>query len=404
MPLRVWLSARFFLFFLTWSSYLSYWGVWLLASGFRATQVTTVVTVGLVARSFSIAFLYPLLCRLTSLRRLSRALVWTAAGLSTLYLTDPGFGPMIAVSVLVGLAYPLLMPLSETLATIGAADGHVDYGSVRYFGSAGFIVGLGISGGIERQFGDTALVYVFVVGCSVMALADLVRPTTFPEGRTAVAGGGRRRLLRQPGYALALGNSVLLQGAHAAYYAFGAEYFRTLGVSSVQVSLMLALAVTCELLLFKYAGRLLGRRSVPVLFATAAGISLLRWGLLAAPVPVTVVVLTQTLHAGTFALTHIAHVRSVQEHVPKQLWATAHGLYAALAISLGVAAVTTVTGPLYAASPHWAFLCMAAVCLPCLPLAHVQARAFAGAGPANGTPGASRSAGEAGVSDAAIRP
>jgi PPP family 3-phenylpropionic acid transporter len=374
MSFRVWLSARFFLFFLTWSSYLSYWGIWLLASGFGATDVTAIVTVGLLARSFSIAFVYPFLCRVTSLRRLSQALAWGAAGLSTLYLTHPHLGSMIGVSILVGISYPLLMPLSETLATIGAASGKVDYGSVRYFGSAGFIVGLGVSGVVGRQYGDGALVRVFVVGCLLLALADVVRPAGFPADRVTATGGGRRRLLRNRAYALSLGSSVLLQGAHAAYYAFGAEYFTRLGISSINVSLMLALAVGCELLLFKYAGPLLGHRSVPVLFAAAAAISVLRWGLLAAPLPLAFVVLSQTLHAGSFALAHIAHARSVQSHVPKELWATAQALYTALAISLGVAAITAAAGPLYAASPHWAFLAMAAVCLPCFLLARLQAK------------------------------
>ncbi|MFB7125888.1 hypothetical protein DR950_37215 [Kitasatospora xanthocidica] len=373
MSFRVWLSARFFLFFLTWSSYLSYWGVWLLASGFGPTEVTAVITAGLLSRSVSIAVVFPVLCRTVPLRRLSQLLAWTATALSPLYLTHPQFPSMMVVSVLVGVSYPLLMPLSETLATIGAANGQVDYGSVRYFGSAGFLFGLGVSGVVGRTVGSGALVGVFVVGCLLLALADLAHPVGFPTVAT-VAGGGRGRLLRNRVYALGLGSSVLLQGAHAAYYAFGVEYFGRLGVSSINVSLMLALAVGCELLLFKYAGPMLGRYPVPVLFAAAAVLSVLRWGLLAVPMPLVCVVLTQTLHAGTFALTHVAHARCVQGHVPEDLWSDAQALYAGLAIGLGVAAVTAVTGPLYAASPHWAFLAMAAVCLPCFLLVRWQVR------------------------------
>ncbi|MEU6970466.1 MFS transporter [Kitasatospora aureofaciens] len=373
MSFRVWLSARFFLFFLTWSSYLSYWGVWLLASGFGPTEVTAIITAGLVSRSISIAVVFPMLCRTIPLRRLSQLLAWTATALSPLYLTDPQFGSMLVVSVLVGISYPLLMPLSETLATIGAANGQVDYGSVRYFGSAGFLFGLCVSGVVGRLAGSGALVGVFVVGCLLLAVADLVSPVGFPTV-TTVASGGRVRLLRNRVYTLGLGSSVLLQGAHAAYYAFGAEYFSRLGVSSINVSLMLALAVGCELLLFKYAGPLLGGYPVPVLFAAAAAISVLRWGLLAVPMPLAFVVLTQTLHAGTFALTHLAHARCVQSHVPEDLWPNAQALYAGLAIGLGVAAVTAVTGPLYTASPHWAFLAMAVVCLPCFLLVRLQVK------------------------------
>ncbi|MFI2609225.1 MFS transporter [Kitasatospora sp. NPDC018619] len=373
MSFRVWLSARFFLFFLTWSSYLSYWGVWLLASGFGATEVTAVITAGLLSRSVSIAVVFPVLCRTVPLRRLSRLVAWTATALAPLCLTHPQFPAMMALAVLIGISYPLLMPLSETLATSGAASGQVDYGSVRYFGSAGFLVGLGVSGVVGRTAGDGALVWVFVVGCLLLALADVARPTGFPTVAT-VAGGGRGRLLRNRVYLLGLGSSVLLQGAHAAYYAFGVEYFGRFGVSSINVSLMLALAVGCELLLFKYAGPVLGRYPVPALFAAAAALSLLRWGLLAVPVPLLVVVLTQTLHAGTFALTHVAHARCVQEHVPEELWSDAQALYSGLAIGLGVAAVTAVTGPLYTLSPHWAFLAMAVVCLPCFLLVRRQVR------------------------------
>ncbi|WP_411079786.1 MFS transporter [Streptomyces sp. cmx-18-6] len=376
MSFRVWLSARFFLFFLTWSVYLSYWGIWLLDAGFGGTDVALIVTSGLISRSLSVAFLYPLLCRLASLRTLAQVLAWGSAVTSLLYLGAPNLASMVAVSVLVGVCYPLIMPLSETLATIGAESGQADYGAVRYWGSAGFIVGLGLCGLVDGRYGADALVWVFIAGCAVMAVVGVFPPSGVVLGLTPPARAARRTLLAHRPYALILTISVLLQGSHGMYYAFGAAYFGGLGVSPTGVSLLLVLAVAAELLLFKYAVPLLGGRSVPALFVLAAAASVLRWGVLALPLPPAVLVLTQVLHAGTFALTHFAHAQAVRLHLPQNLWATAHGLYAAVAMSLGTAAMTAIAGPLYASSPRLAFLVMAVLCVPCLLLGRTLARSL----------------------------
>ncbi|MFJ8043956.1 MFS transporter [Kitasatospora sp. NPDC096147] len=386
MSFRVWLSARFFLFFLTWSVYLSYWGVWLLDAGFDGTDVALIVTAGLLARSASVAFLYPLLCRIAPLGRLAQLLAWGSAATSLLYLAPAGLPSMVAVSVLVGLCYPLIMPLSETLATIGAQTGRADYGAVRYWGSAGFIAGLGLCGLLESAYGSPVLVWVFVGGCLLMALVGLVPPSGVELGPAPPARAAKRTLLGHRPYLLVLAVSVLLQGTHGIYYAFGAAYFGGLGVSHAGVSLLLGLAVAAELLLFKYALPLLGARSVPALFALAAVASVLRWGLLAAPLPVAVLVASQVLHAGTFALTHFAHAQAVRLHLPQNLWATAHGLYAAVAMSLGSAVMTAVAGPLYSGSPRLAFLVMAALCLPGLLLCRALAGALRGARPEPAAP------------------
>ncbi|MEU6484933.1 MFS transporter [Streptomyces sp. NPDC046887] len=369
MSFRAWLSARFFLFFLTWSVYLAYWGIWLLGSGFRATDVGVIVTAGLVSRSISVAYLYPLLCRLASLRLLAGLLAWGSAVLSLLYLTATELTSMVLVSVLVGACYPLIMPLSETLATVGAEEGHADYGSVRYWGSAGFIVGLAISGLVDAAAGSDALVWEFIAGCTLLAVVGLIQPRGVVLGRVDPGRGGRRGLLANRTYLLCLVVSLLLQGAHGVYYAFGASYLGSLGVSHLGVSVLLAFPVVFELLLFKYAVRLLGKRTLPGLFALATAASLLRWGMLALPLPLSLVIASQVLHAGTFALTHFAHAQAVRLHVPQNLWATAHGLYASVAMSLGVGLATAAAGPVYAGSPRAAFLVMAVMCLPCLPLA-----------------------------------
>ncbi|MGW6703955.1 MFS transporter [Streptomyces sp. NPDC054956] len=368
MSLSRWLSTRFFFFFMAWSVFLSYWGLWLTHAGFTPSQISLSMSAGLLARAASVSFLFPALCRTFPVLELARFLPWFSAGLSLLYLIPPTLSSVLAASVLIGVFFPMLMPLNDTVATFGSSKGLISYGNVRYWGSAGFIAGLAVTGAATSRYGAGIVVVVYVGSCAVMAATGTRGPRTETAFPAVPAERSWRTLLRNRVFVLSLALSFLLQGAHAVYYSFGAERFRSTGLSGIGVGLLLASATVAELLLFKYLAHRLEALSVPVLFAIAAAASVVRWAASAADPPLAVVILLQVLHAGSFALTHFSFVKTVRTFVPEAEWASAHGIHAAVAMSLGGAFVTALAGPLYGISPAAAFLGMAAVCLPCAPL------------------------------------
>ncbi|MGM0841704.1 MAG: hypothetical protein ACQEWE_13295 [Bacillota bacterium] len=66
-----WLSVQFFAIFFTWGIFIPYWTTWLVESkDFSITAASTVITVGMIARSFSSFFLFSKLSETVFLGRL----------------------------------------------------------------------------------------------------------------------------------------------------------------------------------------------------------------------------------------------------------------------------------------------------------------------------------------------
>ena len=397
VAIHSWLSVRFFLFFVTWSVFLSFWGIWLTGRGFSAGNVGLIITTGLIGRSVGVALIYPVLSQHVSSLTLARTLPWVSAVLATMYLPAGGLAQLLTVSAVFGLAYPMLLPLHETIATVNAGTtGRTSYGHMRAYGSAGFIVGTAVAGAANQVFGSAALLRVFLLGLVLLGVSGALPVTTAtatapegvplpptapaPEGvplvSAAPAASAWRALAANHGYVLSLASAVLLQGAHGAYYAYGAIMLRGMGLSPVAVALTLVIAPLSELLLFRFASRFVSKLGVAGLYLLATVASVIRWSCLALVANPIVFAVAQLLHAGTYGLTQLAFTHTVQNHVRSADTSAAQGAYAALAMGLGLGALTEVAGYLYEISPRLAFAVMALLCLPCLLLQRGLARAL----------------------------
>ncbi|MBT2451987.1 MFS transporter [Streptomyces sp. ISL-43] len=192
----------------------------------RTIEVSLSMSVGLLARAASVSVLFPALCRMFPLVGLARVLPWFSAALSLLYLVPPTLSSILLASILIGVFFPLLMPLNDTVATFGSSNGLISYGNVRYWGSAGFIAGLAVTGVATSRYGAGIVVVVYICACAVMAVTGTRNPDVGTASLGIPAKRSWRTLLRNRVFVLSLALSFLLQGAHAVYYSFGAERFR----------------------------------------------------------------------------------------------------------------------------------------------------------------------------------
>lgn len=62
-PVRTWMRVQFFLFFLTWTTFVSYWAPIFSSRGFDSGRIGVSITVSLVARALAVAILFPLVNR-----------------------------------------------------------------------------------------------------------------------------------------------------------------------------------------------------------------------------------------------------------------------------------------------------------------------------------------------------
>jgi len=95
-------------------------------------------------------------------------------------------------------------------------------------------------------------------------------------------------------------------------------------------------------LLFNFGDRLVDRMGVWRLYLAAGVAGILRWTVLASSTAVPVLVAVQSLHALTFAATHMASIAFIVRYVPRDQSATAQGVYDGMAMGfvfgLGMAA------------------------------------------------------------------
>jgi PPP family 3-phenylpropionic acid transporter len=118
-------------------------------------------------------------------------------------------------------------------------------------------------------------------------------------------------------------------------------------------------AVIAEVLLFMWGGRLLARIGHGRLIIIGGAVAAIRWCLVAVSTDLPVLVLTQAMHAGSFALTFLATLHYIRESTPPELQASAQGFYAAIGFAPLFGVVTPLSGWLYGVQAGHAFFAMA---------------------------------------------
>jgi PPP family 3-phenylpropionic acid transporter len=155
--------------------------------------------------------------------------------------------------------------------------------------------------------------------------------------------------------------AALMQGSHAAYYAFGSIHWQALGFSAGVIGLLWAWGVVAEVALFMWGRGLVERLGVRGLILLASGAGLLRWPIMAVSESLPPLIVAQALHALTFGAMHLAAIKLLQERVPGSLGGTAQTLLGA-AVGAMTTLLTLACGPGYAALGAGIFWAMAGLC------------------------------------------
>lgn len=366
LSIRAWVSVRFLTFYVSWAVFQSYWGLWLAERGFALSEIGTAVACSLMARTLTVAVIYPALNRHATLLRLSRIVPWVITAAAIPYLFVVGFPMLLAVSIVFGLIYPIMLPLNETVATVAARQQLLPYGPTRALGSAGFMVGTLIAGWLSSALGPEVLVYALIGSCLLAAIVGVIYPREAEA--LSVRGSGTRgfsNLFHDRAFLACLAIAILVQGSHAAYYSFGAIRAGEI-TTPLMVPFLLVLAPLSEFILFSLARRRFEGFGYRTLFALGAIVAAVRWVLLAFAGNWLVFALSQVLHAGSYATTHIAFTMYVRDRVAIEDQSAAQGLYASLAMGLGTAVLTFVAGLQVGASFTTALLSMAVAALASL--------------------------------------
>jgi PPP family 3-phenylpropionic acid transporter len=301
----------------------------------------------------------------------------SAAGAALALIWARPFWLLLLVALMQAAALAPTTSIADALAVSIASPRMVGrpfgYGWVRGSASAAFVAGTLIVGQLIRPDDLTPVIW--------MNAAFLIAAS----GATALVPGVTNRiplqrlhssplvevkaLFRIPQFRSVILVSSMVYGSHGMHDAFAVILWSDAGISASVISVLWSEAVLVEVLVFSLIGPAVldqfGTRWAAVLAALAG---LLRWTVASGTTSVLALSLIQPLHGLTFALLHLACMRIMADVVPKSVAAGAQGLYA-LGSGLVTAALTLLSGSLYASFTGAGFLAMAILCAIALPFA-----------------------------------
>ena len=363
-----WMSKNFFIFFFTWGIFLPYWTGWLHdAKGFGVEEAGVIMGLGLVVRGISTMSFYPLLSNYLSQKKLLFYLTLGSLLVSFLYLPSSSYTSVLIVPLLFCVLYPCLLPALENSAGILVQKSGIHYGKSRSYGSLGYVVAVFMVSALTPHFGDGVILYIMMIGLALLFLLRFFpSPASLSEGTEDNQNQIweiTKNLFKEKTFLVVLVITILLHGSHASYYSFGYIYLQDKGLAGISIGVLLNIAVLFEILYFSQADRILTKWKPSSLLLTASIAGSIRWILYCVP-SLWTFILSQTLHALSFGMTHYAFIRYITKHFSPKENAIAQGLYSAIAMSFSTALLTLAGGYLYEWKPEFAFLGMLVCTIP----------------------------------------
>jgi len=350
--------------FLTLGIYLPFWPVWLESRGLSPAEIGFLLAVASWTRIATTPVIANLADRSGRTKSLVIWLVIVTFAAFALHLPAEGLWPLLILHLIATTTFYPQLPLADAMTMSAVTRHNLNYGRIRLWGSATFILGSLTAGALLDLFTADSILYFILatVGLNFLAAAFLPRA----EPRKSDSTHRIWPLLRDRRILLFLVLVGLLQGSHSVYYAFSAIHWQAAGLDGNAVGWLWAEGVIAEIVLFAFAGRWAGSGDPRILLVLAALGGIARWTLYATTADLGVLVAGQVLHALTFGATHLATMNFINRHAPEGLHASTQSLFAALSWGLAMGLGLMAAGPLYAAFSGGAFLAMSLCSLSAL--------------------------------------
>jgi PPP family 3-phenylpropionic acid transporter len=354
-----------------------YWPKLFESKGLTPQQIGLILAAALVMRLAAGPLVGRLADLLASLRLVLASCIVVAAAAAAAYTLATAFWFVLLIALAQAAALAPTTSLADAL-TVNAARHRTagkafEYGRIRGAASAAFLVGTLIIGQLIVPADLSPIIWMNVALLMMAAAATALIPSARrgpePPAEAAPVASKVRELLKLPPFRAVIVVSALVYGSHALYDAFAVIRWSAAGLQAPLTSALWAEAVAAEVIVFFVIGPcLLGRLGARGAAVLAAVAGIVRWSGMGFTNSILLLSLLQPLHGFTFALLHLACMRVIGNVVPSGVAATAQALYA-FGAGLVTAALTSLSGTLYASYGGLAFLSMAALCVVALPFA-----------------------------------
>jgi PPP family 3-phenylpropionic acid transporter len=341
-------------------THLPFFPVWLKAVGIDASWIGVITAVPAVTR-FTIL---PLVTGLAERRQSLRGAIIlttfvTALGFSVVGTQYRPLAVFLAYAATACMWTPMV-PLTDAYALKGVARYGLNYGPLRLWGSAAFVVGALGCGLLLDVIAAKHLIWVIATVAWLGGIVSLgLRP--LEAAKTAPAAlQGARALLREPGFLAIILASALIQGSHAAYYTFASITWQASGLGGLTIAALWVLGVLAEILVFALSPRFTLQPSMLVVIGALSAVA--RWLITAQDPSVAVLSVVQLAHGLTFGLTQVGTMGLLVRQVPGHVMARGQGYFAACG-GIVTSSASILSGAIYAQYGQGVYYVMAAMAL-----------------------------------------
>lgn len=342
-----------------------------------AEQIGSILTAAMLVRLVSGPCVGRLADVLGSLRSVLASCAVLAAAAAAALMRADTFWLLLLIALIQAAALAPMTSIADALSVNAAkprtAGRLFEYGWIRGSASAAFVVGTLLVGQLIGPADLAPVIWMntglLIAAACATALVPVATAQAAPHTKPSRAMADVYALLTISRFRTLLVVSALVYGSHAMQDAFAVIRWSDAGIGTSVISFLWSEAVAAEVLVFLLVGpALIDRIGVKGAAALAAAAGITRWLIAGMTTSVLLLTVIQPLHGLTFALLHLACMRVMGTVVPVRVAATAQALYAFCSGVL-TAALTLLSGILYARYAGAAFLAMAVICAIALPFA-----------------------------------
>ena len=257
-----------------------------------------------------------------------------------------GFWGVLVVWTLAMVPVFAINPVADAAAVRMTRRRGSDFGTLRAWGTLGFMAVNAVTGLVVAGFGSAAFVPLIVVlslmrGGASLQLPRFRAPLTdapVPPARSILVAGRVRELFR-PWFVLPLVGNAIILATHLLLNAFAALVWRDAGISASIIGPLIALSAAAEAVMMFTFRRLSKRFSARHLILISALASAVRWAVMAFNPPIAVLVVLQLSHSVTFAMGYLGGVNFIANWTSEDIAAEAQSVLVVLQQALTVAAL-----------------------------------------------------------------
>jgi PPP family 3-phenylpropionic acid transporter len=343
--LKFTISSQYFIYFGVLGIFLPYFNLYCYNLGFSGLQI------GVLSGLRSVAMvIFPLIWgmladRLNLRRPIYILCNFVSTALWVMFLFTAEFWPMLIITAFYGMFYSPIISFLEavTMDVLGAEK--KSYGRIRAWGSISFIVMVLVLGKIIDLYSvDIILILILAGSLMLAAISAGIPAIQAPKKDLLTPGAGS---LLEKRVIVFLFCAFLMLVSHGAYYGFFSIHLANMGYGSTFIGITWALASTAEILVMIKSDKIFSRFSLENVLFFSFLVAAFRWMILFFAHSVTLILLSQILHAVTYGTFHMASILYIDRLAPEKAKTLGQAVNNALTYGLGLMVGFFVNGYVY---------------------------------------------------------